>query len=67
MVDFAASNHINASTKVTLFFANYSFHLQTSIELSSIYKGEQKAKLLAINKIIKKQVKMIIFLQNQLA
>ena len=31
------------------------------------FKNEQKAKLLAANEIVKKQVKIIIFLQDQLA
>ena len=67
MTGFAANNYINASMEVTLFFAGYGFHFQTGIEPSSIYKGEQKAKLLATDKIIIKQAKMMIFLQDQLA
>ena len=37
------------------------------MELPGIYKGEQKVKLLATDKIIKKQAKMMTFLQDQLA
>ena len=37
------------------------------MELFGTYKGKQKAKLLAAKKIVKKQAKMIIFLQDQLA
>ena len=39
---FAISNHVNASTKVTLFFADYGFHSQISIELSEIYGNSKK-------------------------
>ena len=46
------------------FFADYGFHPQTGMELPGIYKGKRKTKLLAIDKIVKKQGKMIIFLQN---
>ena len=36
------------------------------MELSGTYKGEQKGELLAADKIIKRQAKIMIFLQNQL-
>ena len=49
------------------FFADYSFHPWTGMELFNTYKGEQKVKLLATDKIIKKQAKMMTFLQDQLA
>ena len=65
-IEFAANNYVNAATKVTLFFANYIFHPQTSIEPLGIYKGEQKTKLLAANKTVKKQSKIMTFLQNLL-
>lgn len=32
IVDFAANNHVNVSTRMTLFFADNGFHLQTDIE-----------------------------------
>ena len=67
MAEFAVSNHINALTDVTPFFANHNFHPCTNIEPPRTYKGEQKAKLLAANKIIYRQKKMIAFLQDQLA
>ena len=67
MAEFAASNYINASIRVTPFFADYDFHPQTGIKLLGMYKGKQKAKLLAADKIIKKQAKIITFLQDQLA
>ena len=67
MAKFAASNHVNASTGVTLFFADYGFHFWTGMELLGIYKGEQKVELLAADKIVKKQAKMMTFLQSQLA
>ena len=40
MVEFAVSNHINALTRVMLFFADYGFHSRTGIKPSGIYKGE---------------------------
>ena len=62
MIEFVANNHVNASTGVTLFFADYGFYPQTGMELSGIYKDEQKAELLAADEIIKKQTKMMTFL-----
>ena len=67
MAEFAVSNHINTSMGVTPFFADYGIHPQIGIELPGMYEGEQKAKLLAADKIVKKQAKMMIFLQDQLA
>ena len=52
MAEFAASNHVNASTGMKLFFANHRFHPRTGIELSGTYEGEQQAELLAADKII---------------
>ena len=54
MTEFAASNHINISTRVMPFFADYGFHPQTGMELPGTYKDKQKAELLAVDKIIKK-------------
>ena len=67
MAEFAASNYVNASTGVMLFFADYGFHSQTGIKSLGIYKDEQKAELLAADKIVKKQAKIMTFLQDQLA
>ena len=68
MAKFAASNHVNASTGVTLFFANHSFHPWTGIESPKTYKrGKWWVGLLAANKIVAWQAKMITFLQDQLA
>ena len=69
MAEFAASNYVNTSTSVTLFFANHSFHSRTGIKPPRMYKreGKQQAELLAVNKIIAQQAKMMIFLQDQLA
>ena len=67
MAEFAKSNHVNALIKMTSFFADYGFYPQTGMEPLSIYKGEQKAKFLAADKIVKRQTKMMTFLQNQLA
>ena len=67
MAKFTASNHVNASTGVTLFFANHRFYSRTGIEHLGTYKSEQRAELLAADKIIRKQKKMMFFLQDQLA
>ena len=40
MVEFAASNHINASTKMIPFVADHEFHPCTSIKLLDIYNSE---------------------------
>ena len=69
MAKFAASNHVNTSIGMTLFFADHGFHLHTGIESPRTFKGEgeQKAKLLTANKIIAQQGEMMKFLQDQLA
>ena len=54
MAKFAANNHVNVSTKVMPFFADYSFHSQTGMEPPGTYKGDQKAELLATDKIVRK-------------
>ena len=64
---FATSNHVNASTDMTLFFADYGFHPCISIELPGTYKGEQQVELLAADKIVCRQEEIMSFLQNQLA
>ena len=53
---------------MTLFFADYGFHPCTGIEPLRTFEdeGEQKAKLLAADKIICRQEKMMSFLQDQL-
>ena len=50
-----------------LFFADHSFHPYTGIEPPRTYKGEQKAELLAADKIVCRQKEMMKFLQDQLA
>ena len=68
MAEFATSNYINASTDITPFFANHEFHSCTGIEPPETYeRGEQQAELLAADKIITRQAKMMTFLQDQLA
>ena len=67
MAKFAASNYVNMSMEIISFFADYGFHSQTGIKPSGIYKGKQKAELLAKDEIIKKQAEMMTFLQDQLA
>ena len=49
IAEFVANNHVNVFAKVTLFFANYRFHLYTGLELSSTYNAEQKVELLVID------------------
>ena len=67
MAEFAVSDHVNASTGVTPFFADHGFHPRISIEPPRTYDGERKAKLLAANHIVKRQDKMMKFLQDQIA
>ena len=68
MAEFAASNYVNASTGVTLFFVDHGFHPWIGIEPPGTYKwGERQAELLAANKIVAWQAKMMTFLQDQLA
>ena len=40
MAEFAVSNHVNASIKVTPFFTNHEFHPCIGIESSDIYNDE---------------------------
>ena len=61
MAKFAANNHINASTEITLFFADNDFHSRTDIEsLQTSQKYSRKAKLLAADKIVKNQKNGIV-------
>ena len=55
MAEFAANNHVNTSTGITLFFVDNNFHLCTDIEPSIDQKNNQKAELLAADKIVKNQ------------
>ena len=66
IAEFAASNYVNASTEIMPFFADYGFYPQIGIEPPGTYKSKQKAKLLAADKIVKKQAKIMTFLQDQL-
>ena len=67
IAEFAANNYVNASTDMTLFFADHGFHSCTSIKLPGMYKSEWQAELLAADKIICRQKEMMTFLQDQLA
>ena len=67
MAEFAASNYVNAFTGVTLFFADHRFYLHTSIKPLRTYKGEWRAELLVVDKIVRRQEEMVSFLQDQLA
>ena len=64
MAEFAVSNHINASIEVMPFFVDYGFHPRTGIEPLGMYKGKQKVKFLAADKIVKMQAKIMTFLQD---
>ena len=66
IAEFIISNHINTSRKIIMFFANYGFHLSISIKPSGIYNDEQKTAFLIANHIVKRQNKMIKFMQNQI-
>ena len=66
IAEFAVSKHINMSMAIMPFFVDYGFHPQTSIKPPSMYKSKLKAGFLATDKIVKRQTKMITFLQYQL-
>ncbi|KAH0604938.1 uncharacterized protein H6S33_004920 [Morchella sextelata] len=36
MAEFSANNQVSASTKATLFFANYGFHLQFTMTINTL-------------------------------
>ena len=69
MAKLATSNHINTSIGMTLFFANHEFHSCIGIEPLRTFESEdeQKPELLAADKIVTQQEKMMSFLQDQLA
>lgn len=58
--EFAASKHINASTDVTPFFADYGYHPHTGIEPPGTYEGERKAELLAADEIVLSKIRSIL-------
>ena len=56
MAEFAANNHVNASTRITSFFVDNGFHPRIGIEsLQTSQKNSQKAELLAADKTMKNQ------------
>ena len=68
IVEFAANNHVNASTDVTPFFEDNGFHSCTDVEPPQTYqKAGRRAELLAADKIIANQKEIILFLKDQLA
>lgn len=68
MAEFAASNHVNASTGVPPFFPNHAYHPRTGIEPPKTYgNGDRKAELLAADEIVTRPQGMMDFLQDQLA
>ena len=68
MAEFAVNNYINASTKITSFFADNDFHFCTGVESPQAnQRNGKKAKLLAANKIVKNQKEIASYLQDQLA
>ena len=67
MAEFAANNHVNASTRITSFFADNGFHPCTNVEPPHTnQENSQRAELLAADKIVKNQEEMTLFLQDQL-
>ena len=62
MAKFAANNHVDASTGINPFFADYGFHLGSGIELLKAYKTSQKVKLLKADQIVENQETMAKFL-----
>ena len=68
MAKFPANNHVNKSTRVTLFFADNGFHPRTGVELpqQASIGVSRKAELLSADKIVANQGKMALFLQDQL-
>ena len=54
MAEFAASNYVNTSIRMTLFFADYRFHPCTSIKLSETYNSKQKTEFLVADQIVKR-------------
>ena len=65
MAEFLVNNHINKSTKMTSFFADNGFHLQTRIKPFETFGDvEQKAELLNVDKIVANQERMTSFLQD---
>ena len=68
MAELVANNHINASTRITLFFANNGFHPCIDVEPPQAnQKNGKRAELLAADKIVKNQEEMASYLQDQLA
>ena len=56
MAKFAANNHVNASTNITLFFADNGFYLCMGVKPSQAnQKTSQKTEFLAADKIIANQ------------
>ena len=66
MAKFTANNHVNESTRMTLFFADNGFHPCTGVEPAQSYQGSQKAELLAADKIVANQKERLSYLWDQL-
>ena len=67
MAKFAANNHVNVSTKISLFFADNEFHPRVSVELLWTHQGAgRRAELFAADKIVANQKQIATFLQDQL-
>lgn len=65
MAKFAANNHINASTRLSLFFANNGFYLCMGVKIPQIYeKTNWRAELLKTDQIVINQKAIATFLQN---
>ena len=66
MTEFATNNHINTSIRIISFLADNGFYPRTSVEPLQSQKNSQRAKLLAVDKIVKNQKEIALFLQDQL-
>ena len=66
MVEFAANNHVNLSSRISPFFADNGFYSRVGIEPLGALEVSQRAKLLKVNQIVANQEQMMTFLQDQL-
>lgn len=67
MAEFAANNYVNASTEITLFFADNNFYPQIGIKPPQpIRETSQKVEILTADKIIANQKARLSILQESL-
>ena len=67
-VEFAANNHINASTNIISFFAKHEYHFKNETKSFELYEKTitKKTKLMKTNKIVKKQKTMQHYFKKRL-